>query len=137
MTQLKVMELLEATQIFERKLGLALMYSCLRLPQFKAMLFLEQLGKITVSDLSRHLNVTRATVSVLISELVKAGLVETLVNKTDKRSFYLRLTESGVKRLALAKSEVAMVTESLSRNYCDETVQALNHFACSIHREHK
>ena len=137
MTQLKVMELLEATQIFERKLGLALMYSCLRLPQFKAMLFLEQLGKITVSDLSRHLNVTRATVSVLISELVKAGLVENLVNKTDKRSFYLRLTESGVKRLALAKSEVAMVTESLSRNYCDETVQALNHFACSIHREHK
>lgn len=136
MTQLKVMELLEATQIFERKLGLALMYSCLRLPQFKAMLFLEQLGKITVSDLSRHLNVTRATVSVLISELVKAGLVENLVNKTDKRSFYLRLTESGVKRLALAKSEVAMVTESLSRNYCDETVQALNHFACSIHREH-
>lgn len=136
MTQLKVMELLEATQIFERKLGLALMYSCLRLPQFKAMLFLEQLGKITVSDLSRHLNVTRATVSVLISELVKAGLVENLVNKTDKRSFYLRLTESGVKRLALAKSEVAMVTESLSRNYCDETVQALNQFACSIHREH-
>ncbi len=136
MTQLKVMELLEATQIFERKLGLALMYSCLRLPQFKAMLFLEQLGKITVSDLSRHLNVTRATVSILISELVKAGLVENLVNKTDKRSFYLRLTESGVKRLALAKSEVAMVTESLSRNYCDETVQALNHFACSIHREH-
>lgn len=136
MTQLKVMELLEATQIFERKLGLALMYSCLRLPQFKAMLFLEQLGKITVSDLSRHLNVTRATVSILISELVKAGLVENLVNKTDKRSFYLRLSESGVKRLALAKSEVAMVTESLSRNYCDETVQALNHFACSIHREH-
>ena len=136
MTQLKVMELLDATQLFERKLGLALMYSCLRLPQFKAMLFLEQLGKITVSDLSRHLNVTRATVSVLISELGKAGLVENLVNKTDKRSFYLRLSESGVKRLALAKSEVAMVTESLSRNYCDETVQALNHFACSIHREH-
>ena len=135
MTQLKVMELLDATQLFERKLTLALMYSCLRMPQFKAMLFLEQLGKITVSDLSRHLNVTRATVSVLISELVKAGLVENLANKMDKRSFYIRLTESGTKRLALAKSEVTMVTESLSRNYCDETVQALNVFACNIHRD--
>ena len=134
MTQLKVMELLDASQLFERKLGLALMYSCLRLPQFKAMLYLEQLGKITVSDLSRHLNVTRATVSVLISELLRAGLVENLSNKSDKRSFYIRLTDTGIKRLALAKSEVAMVTESLSRHFCEETVQALNSFACKIHR---
>ena len=135
MTQLKVMELLDATQLFERKLGLALMYSCLRLPQFKAMLYLEQLGKITVSDLSRHLNVTRATVSVLISELLTAGLVESLSNKSDKRSFYIRLTDTGIKRLTLAKSEVNMVTESLSRNFCEETVQALNIFACKIHRD--
>ena len=135
MTKLKIMELLDATQLFERKLGLALMYSCLRLPQFKAMLYLEQLGKITVSDLSRHLNVTRATVSVLISELLRAGLVESLSNKSDKRSFYIRLTDTGIKRLTLAKSEVNMVTESLSRNFCEETVQALNKFACNIHRD--
>ena len=135
MTKLKIMELLDATQLFERKLGLALMYSCLRLPQFKAMLYLEQLGKITVSDLSRHLNVTRATVSVLISELLRAGLVESLSNKSDKRSFYIHLTDTGIKRLTLAKSEVTMVTESLSRNFCEETVQALNKFACNIHRD--
>jgi DNA-binding MarR family transcriptional regulator len=135
MTQIRVMELLEATQIFERKLTLALMYSCLRLPQFRAMLFLEQAGKITVSDLSRHLNVTRATVSVLINELDKAGIVESLSNKSDKRSFYIRLTEIGLKRLALAKSEVDMITESVSQDFCEETVNALNQFACSIHRE--
>ena len=135
MTQLRVMELLEATQIFERKLTLALMYSCLRLPQFRAMLFLEQAGKITVSDLSRHLNVTRATVSVLVNELDKAGIVESLSNKSDKRSFYVRLTESGLKRLTLAKTEVAMITDNLSKDYCEETVKALNHFACSVQRD--
>lgn len=135
MTQLRVMELLEATQMFERKLTLALMYSCLRLPQFRAMLFLEHAGKITVSDLSRHLNVTRATVSVLVNELVKAGLVESLANRLDKRSFYIRLTDTGIKRLALAKSEVAMITESLSEDFCDETVQALNQFACTVQRD--
>ena len=135
MTQIRVMELLEATQMFERKLTLALMYSCLRLPQFRAMLFLEISGKITVSDLSRHLNVTRATVSVLVNELVKAGLVESLANSSDKRSYYIRLTESGLKRLTLAKSEVAMITESLSLDFCDETVQALNQFACSVQRD--
>ena len=135
MTQLKVLELLEATHRFERKINLALMYSALRLPQFRAMLFLEQLGKITVSDLSRHLNVTRATVSVLINELVRADLVESLSNKSDKRSFYIRLTESGLKRLALAKKEVAMVAENLSQEFCEETVEALNHFACTVHRD--
>ncbi|MBI3186617.1 MAG: MarR family transcriptional regulator [Gammaproteobacteria bacterium] len=135
MAQLRVMELLEATQMFERKLTLALMYSCLRLPQFRAMLFLEHAGKITVSDLSRHLNVTRATVSVLVNELVKAELVESLTNKADKRSFYIRLTDLGLKRLALAKSEVTMITESLSADFCDETVQALNQFACTVQRD--
>ena len=135
MAQIRVMELLEATQMFERKLTLALMYSCLRLPQFRAMLFLELSGKITVSDLSRHLNVTRATVSVLVNELVNAELVESLANSSDKRSFYIRLTESGLKRLTLAKSEVAMITESLSQDFCDETVQALNQFACSVQRD--
>ncbi|TNF36242.1 MAG: MarR family transcriptional regulator [Gammaproteobacteria bacterium] len=135
MAELKVLELLEATQAFERKLGLALMYSALRLPQFRAMLFLEQLGKITVSDLSRHLNVTRATVSVLVNELMRAELVESLNNSADKRSFYLRLTESGIKRLALAKKEVSMVADSLSENLNTETVDALNQFACQVRRD--
>ena len=132
METLRVLELLEATQAFEKKLNLALMYSGLRLPQFRAMLFLEKSGKITVSDLSRYLNVTRATMSVLVNHLLKMNIVESISNSQDKRSYYLKLTEAGHNRLALAKSEVLLVQDKISEHFTDETITALNDIANSI-----
>lgn len=134
MTHLKVVELLDTTHYLERKIGVALMYSALRLPQYRAMLFLETLGKITVSDLSKHMNVTRATISVLVNELVRADIVECLDNRADKRSFYLRLTDSGLQRLALAKSEVSMVAANIASELTEDTLKALNDFACGVQR---
>jgi len=132
MEPLRVIELLEATQTIEKKLNLALMYSGLRLPQFRTMLFLEKSGKITVSDLSRYLNVTRATMSVLINKLIKARIVECISNPKDKRSFYIRLTESGLSRLELAKREVALVEEKITRGFSDEIIEALNKVISSL-----
>ena len=83
MDKLQVLELLEATQQFEKKLNLALMYSGLRIPQFRVMLFLEKSGNITVSDLSRYMNVTRATMSVLVNQLLTAGEVKSRSNIKD------------------------------------------------------
>ena len=132
MESLHIIQLLEATQIFEKKLNLALMYSGLRIPQFRAMLFLEKSGKITVSDLSRYLNVTRATMSVLSNDLLKADIVENIKNPNDKRTFYMKLTESGLRRLELAKREVALVQESISSAFTPETVVLLNQIVTSI-----
>lgn len=132
METLHVIQLLEATQIFEKKLNMALMYSGLRIPQFRAMLFLEKSGKITVSDLSRYLNVTRATMSVLANDLLKADIVENIKNPNDKRSFYMKLTESGVRRLSLAKREVGLVQERISKEFPSETISTLNKIVTSI-----
>jgi DNA-binding MarR family transcriptional regulator len=136
MDTLRVIELLEATQTFEKKLNLALMYSGLRIPQFRAMIFLEKSGKITVSDLSRYLNVTRATMSVLVNQLLKAKIVESIENPKDKRSFYIKLTESGMSRLALAKSEVQLVEENISKSFTVEVITALNKFSTRLLAEH-
>ena len=126
MERFDVLELLEAVQVFENKLNLALMYSGLRLPQFRAMMFMEKAGKITVSDLGRQQAISRATASVLVAGMTKAGIVESVANRADKRSFYIKLTESGLNRLQLAKNEVALVEESLSKHIPSETVHALN-----------
>lgn len=129
MSTLQVIELLEATQQFEKKINLALMYSGLRIPQFRVMMFLKNAGKITVSDLSRYVNVTRATMSVLVNQLLKANIVETVENPNDKRSFYIKLTASGLRRLQLAESEVKLVEEKISRDMPYETIAALNNFS--------
>jgi len=132
METLRVIELLEATQQFEKKLNLALMYSGLRIPQFRVMMFLKKSGKITVSDLSRYLNVTRATMSVLVNQLLKANIVESISNPNDKRSFYIKLTESGLKRLQLAETEAKLVEEKISRNIPDDIIMSLNEFTRSL-----
>ncbi|VAW98317.1 hypothetical protein MNBD_GAMMA22-2456 [hydrothermal vent metagenome] len=129
MEQLKVLELLEAVRVYERKINLSLTYSGLRLPQFKVMDFLEKSGKITVSDLSRHTNVTRATTSVLVNELIKLGIVESVKNSSDKRSFYITLTERGKNRLTVARSEFSIVEEKISNELSNKSIECLNNFS--------
>jgi len=134
MERFDVLDLLETVQVFETKLNLALMYSGLRLPQFRAMVFMEKAGKITVSDLGRQQGITRATASVLVSSLTKAGIIESIANKSDKRSFYIKLTEPGLNRLKLAKKEVGMVEERLARKIPQETIDALKKLSQSIQK---
>ena len=135
MERFDVIELFEAVQVFENKLNLALMYSGLRLPQFRAMVFMEKAGKITVSDLGRQQTISRATASVLVAGLTKAGIVESVANRSDKRSFYIKLTESGLNRLQLAKNEVSMVEERLARQIPAETVRALKDLSRAFHKK--
>jgi len=134
MERFDVLDLLETVQVFETKLNLALMYSGLRLPQFRAMVFMEKAGKITVSDLGRQQGITRATASVLVSSLTKAGIIESIANQSDKRSFYIKLTESGLSRLKLAKKEVGLVEERLARKIPQETIDALKKLSLSIQK---
>ena len=134
MAKLKVLELLDAVMAFEQKLNLALMYSALRLPQYRVMVFLEKSGKITVTDLSKQMNVTRATMSVLVNQLLKADIVEAVENTSDKRSFYVRLTGSGLNRLEVARKDLSLVEESISEMFSEEQVELLNNFSCTIRR---
>jgi len=134
MAKLNVLDLLDAVLAFEQKVNLALMYSALRLPQYRVMVFLEKAGKITVTDLSKQLNVTRATMSVLVNELMKADIVESVKNSADKRSFYVLLTESGLNRLKVARKDLSLVEDSISENFSDETIKFINDFSCTIRR---
>ena len=126
MEHLNVLKFIDVTGVFERKINLALNYAGLRLPHFKAINYLEKAGKVTVSDLSRSMCVTRATMSVLANQLIKAGVVERLENSADKRSHYLKLTTLGLNRLKVAKQEVALVEGKISKKLSPELVKTLN-----------
>lgn len=132
MTKLNVLDLLEAVRVYERKFNLSLTYSGLRIPQFRVIDFLDKSGKITVSDLSRHINVTRATISVLVNGLITAGIVESIKNKNDKRSFYIKLTERGKARLTVARTEISLVEEKISNGLSFDLINCLNKFSGAI-----
>ena len=134
MIELDAFFLLDAVQKFEARLNLALMYFGLRLPQYRVMDVLDKSGKITVSDLSRNMHVTRATMSVLIAKLQKSGLIESLDNRLDKRSFYIKLTEAGQTKFRGAEAAVNLVKQNLDQSLTPATIEALNEFSRHIRR---
>lgn len=135
MKVVNIMGFLEVAHLFERRINLALKYSGLRLPLYKALLFLETSGKVTVSDLSRQFKITRASASACVNDLIESGLIEKLVNRSDSRSYYIKLTDSGFKRCALATSEVNYVLESISRYIPEDTAVLINAFLQSVREE--
>lgn len=129
MNEIDVLRLLDAIQVFERKMNLALMYYGLRLPQYRVLEALDKSGKMTVSDLSRKLDVTRATMSVLVTKLRKAGLVTYIDNSVDKRSFYVKLSDAGVTRLHSAGQAFQLMQKSLCQALPVDVIAALNTFS--------
>lgn len=129
MEHLDVIGLLKAVQVMERNMNVALMYSGLRIPQFRLLDLLEQAGQATVTEMSGKLRVTRATASVTINELIKLGAIEAVENFSDRRSFHIRLTDSGHQRLSAARSDLGVYCAKVSQRYAPEVIQVLNAFS--------
>jgi DNA-binding MarR family transcriptional regulator len=132
MEQLDVIGLMRVLQTLERNMSVALMYSGLRIPQFRLLDLLDSLGRATVTELSQKLHITRATASVMINELLAAGIVATVEHQSDRRSFHVHLTELGSDKLAVGRKDVQVYLNKISARYPAETVRSLNAFAASL-----
>ncbi len=135
--QLNVSDLLRALQILERNVSITLMYSGLRIPQFRLLSLLQEQGELTVTEVSNLLNITRATASVQTNELIKSGIIAVVENEQDRRSFHLHITELGINKLHVAKSDLSVMQQKFNRHYSDETIAALNKFATDMLGRHK
>ena len=129
MEQLDVVGLLRAVQILERNMSVALMYSGLRIPQFRLLNVLTQTGQATVTELSEKLHVTRATASVMVNELIRSGALAVVENPADRRSFHIRITDAGMHRLDVARSDVGVFIDKVSSRYTPAVIKILNEFA--------
>lgn len=128
MEHLDVVALIKAVQILERNVTVALMYSGLRIPQFRLLDVLAAAGQATVTELSETLRITRATASVLVNDLIRDGVVAVVEHPGDRRSFHVRLTEHGMAKLHVARSDLGVLKNELSKNYPAEIIRTLNAF---------
>ncbi|HKJ73456.1 MAG TPA: MarR family transcriptional regulator [Alphaproteobacteria bacterium] len=129
MDEFDLVELLKAIQKLEKRVSVALMYSGLRIPQFRFLDRLERLGQATVSEMSQALGVTRGTASVMTNELIAAHIVAAVENEHDRRSFHIRLTENGRHKLNVARSDVGVLEQQLGQELSAEARMALGAFA--------
>jgi DNA-binding MarR family transcriptional regulator len=129
MEHLDVVGLLRAVHILERNMSVALMYSGLRIPQFRLLNVLLITGQATVTEMSEKLHVTRATASVMVNELIRSGALAVVDNPADRRSFHIRITDAGMQRLNVARSDVGVFVDKVSRRYSPAVIKILNEFA--------
>src|SRR5689334_24806632 len=74
-------------------------------PRLSALSVVIYRGPISLTELARAEGVTAPTMTRLVQALVKAGLVEKTVNKTDNRVVQLRPTAAGRRTLDIARAE--------------------------------
>ena len=136
MAQLNVSELLRALQVLERNVSVTLMYSGLRIPQFRLLALISGRGQATVTEISMALGITCATASVQVNELIRSGIIAVVENEVDRRSFHVHITELGANKLKVARSDLAVMQQKLDHHFDQSTVECLNHFS-EVMSKHK
>ncbi len=136
-TELDLLKLLKAVQVLERNAAVSLMYSGLRIPQFRLLDEVEKLGRCTVTELTELLAITRGTCSVLVNELLKNGLLVSIEHPSDRRSFYVSMTEHGLGKLSVARRDLGVMQKELKRQLDPAVIGPLNTFAARLLKGHQ
>ena len=82
----------------------------------------------------RDFGVTTGTLTVLVDNLTKSGLVERVPHDTDRRSILVKLTEQGVKLFEEHDALHLQLTKQLTADFNQEEVQLLNKLMERINR---
>ena len=64
----------------------------------------------------------------MVNDLIRDGVVAVVENPEDRRSFHVRLTEHGLAKLHVARSDLGVLKNELSKNYPAEIIRTLNAF---------
>jgi DNA-binding MarR family transcriptional regulator len=89
--------------------------SGLSAPRLSALSVIIYRGPISLTELAKAEGVTAPTMTRLVQALVRAGLVERNVNKTDNRGVLLRTTAAGRQTLDVARANRLAALEELLR----------------------
>ncbi|MGY2573820.1 MarR family winged helix-turn-helix transcriptional regulator [Vibrio sp. C8] len=71
-------------------------------PQLILMRAIQELGEVTIRELSKHTNMSQATATTILDRLERNGYVQRIRSVEDKRKVHAHLTEAGKVLLAQA-----------------------------------
>jgi DNA-binding MarR family transcriptional regulator len=71
-------------------------------PQLILMRAIQELGEVTIRELSKHTNMSQATATTILDRLERNGYVQRIRSVEDKRKVHAHLTETGKVLLAQA-----------------------------------
>lgn len=102
--ELELVDSMDKLTNFIRKFQSQLLKGELKKYTLRQLYYIELINKnegISVSELSKILEVKKSTVSIAINQLIALGIVTKNQSKTDKRFYRLQLTSKGKKIIEL------------------------------------
>jgi len=85
---------------------------------------------ISVSEISKILDVKKSTVSVAINQLIEIGIVTKIQSSTDKRFYSLELTPKGEdvinKHMQIHKNTIKKILDILEAEEVDKFIKIVN-----------
>lgn len=101
----------------------------LYLGQQRILFELQRNPRITLTDLTEQLNVSKESLSVSIKRLEGAGFIHRVKDEKDKRRMLLELSNKGLQTAIDCKAGFEALNQSMFYDYTDEEKYALgNHF---------
>ncbi|HZQ29619.1 MAG TPA: MarR family transcriptional regulator [Patescibacteria group bacterium] len=73
--------------------------------QFFTLRFLLEKPEATITDITKHFQITKSSATQLIERLSKQKLVEKISDKEDRRVIHLRLTKKAIKEIAKVRQK--------------------------------
>jgi DNA-binding MarR family transcriptional regulator len=89
-------------------------------------------GRITMGDLAEMLDITPRTVTGLVDNLERDGLVKRVDDPNDRRSVYAEITEQGRERVNALWREAAGIQAAVTRGMNDSELVQLRHLCLRL-----
>jgi len=96
--ELELVESMDKLSELMNKFQIQLLSGDLKQYTLRQLYYIELINKnegISVSEISKILDVKKSTVSIAINQLIELGIVNKIQSNTDKRFYYLQLTQKG------------------------------------------
>jgi len=89
-------------------------------------------GRITMGDLAEMLDITPRTVTGLVDNLERDGLVKRVDDPADRRSVYAEITEQGRERVKALWREAGGIQAALTRSFNESELIQLRHLCLRL-----
>ena len=97
--------------------------------QFRTLLYLEELGKCPLKDLSKQIQVSTSSLCIMLNKLVDEGLVSREIDQLDRRNTFYELTKDGKEVLSgeklLRTNKLKELLEKLPEENREELLKCL------------
>lgn len=131
--ELELVESMDKLAELIRKFQTQLISGDLKEYTLRQLYYIELINKnegISVSELSKTLNVKKSTVSIAINQLIELGIIHKIQSSTDKRFYFLQLTPKGKEimkmHMQVHKNTIKKILEILNPKEVESFIEIVN-----------